>query len=193
MPESATQGDPSAVPPPSSLRRGARRSVRGSSPPTIAKSASAVAGSESPVGRASGGLASDMCQVRCIDARTVARVRGEMPDASTVALASQRLRVLGDPTRLRLLAALARAEELCVCDLALLVGATVSESAVSHALRLLRGDGLVTYRRSGKLAMYRLTDASVRRLVDDLFAVSTVSPGVVPSHDTAGETMRREA
>ncbi len=137
-----------------------------------------------------------MCQVRCIDARTVARVRNEMPGASVVAVASQRLRMLGDPTRLRLLAALARAGELCVCDLAFLVGTTVSESAVSHALRLLRSDGLVIYRRSGKLAMYRLTDASVQRLVDDLFAVSAsaVFTGVVRTDNAAGEDgVRREA
>ena len=97
-----------------------------------------------------------MCDVRCIDAPTVARVRGAMPQPADVALAAERLRLLGDPTRLRLLAALARAEELCVCDLALILGAAVSQSAVSHSLRALRQLGLVTYRRAGKVAYYRL-------------------------------------
>src|SRR5688500_16674432 len=58
--------------------------------------------------------AADLCEVRCIDAPTVTRVRAEMPAAADVARAAERLRLLGDPTRLRLLAALARAEELCV-------------------------------------------------------------------------------
>lgn len=117
-----------------------------------------------------------MCEVRCIDAPTVARVRAEMPRPGDVALAAERLKLLGDPTRLRLLAALARAEELCVCDLALIAGAggapVVSESAVSHALRSLRLSGLVTYPKSAKIAYYRLADAATRQLVTDVFRVT---------------------
>lgn len=115
----------------------------------------------------------DMCEVRCIDAVAVTRVRAQMPRAQEVAVAAERLKLLGDPTRLRLLAALSRAEELCVCDLTLLAaaggGSVVSESAVSHALRGLRLAGMVRYRRARKIAYYRLADASVRQLVRDLF------------------------
>lgn len=118
-------------------------------------------------------MSTDMCEVRCIDAPTVTRVRAEMPSGAAVALAAERLKLLGDPTRLRLLAALARAEELCVCDLTLIVGAgggpTVSESAVSHALRGLRLAGMVAYRKQRKVAYYRLADAPTRQLVVDLF------------------------
>lgn len=67
-----------------------------------------------------------------------------------------------DPTRFRILEALAR-EERCVCDLAELVG--VSQSAVSHQLRLLRDRELVTYRREGNRAIYRLADAHVESLI----------------------------
>jgi len=60
-------------------------------------------------------------------------------------------KLLGDPTRVRILDALTHGER-CVCDLATLVG--LSESAVSHQLRLLRGARLVRVRRSGRLAFY---------------------------------------
>jgi DNA-binding transcriptional ArsR family regulator len=65
-------------------------------------------------------------------------------------------KLLGDPTRLRLLQALA-ATEMCVCDLAALLASSLS--AVSHQLRLLRTAGLVRYRKEGKMVYYRLADA----------------------------------
>jgi DNA-binding transcriptional ArsR family regulator len=71
-------------------------------------------------------------------------------------------KALGDPTRLRLVAALAT-EELCVCDLATLLG--VSQSAVSHSLRTLRDLRLVRFRRSGKIAYYTLDDAHIATLL----------------------------
>jgi len=70
--------------------------------------------------------------------------------------------VLADPTRDKLLYALAR-EELCVCDLASIVGR--SRPAVSHQLRLLRDLRLVRYRRQGKMAYYSLVDHHIRDLV----------------------------
>lgn len=70
---------------------------------------------------------------------------------------------LADPTRLRILDALA-AEELCVCDLAAVCG--ISQSGVSHQLRLLRDGGLVAFRRDGNRAVYRLADDHVRVLLD---------------------------
>lgn len=133
------------------------------------------------------GSPAERCEVRCIDALTVTRVRAEMPAAADVALAAERLKLLGDPTRLRLLAALARAEELCVCDLTLIVGAggapTVTESAVSHALRGLRLSGLVTFRKAQKIAYYRLTDAATRQLVADLFGIPGPADAPAPAAD----------
>ena len=71
--------------------------------------------------------------------------------------------VLGDPTRVRLVDALSHGE-LCVSDLADLIGLT--ESAVSHQLRLLRSLRIVRARRAGRLVYYQLDDAHIRTLLD---------------------------
>jgi DNA-binding transcriptional ArsR family regulator len=71
-------------------------------------------------------------------------------------------RVLGDPTRVRILDALSGGE-LCVCDIASLAG--ISESAVSHQLRLLRGMRLVRPRRAGRLVFYALDDDHIIELL----------------------------
>jgi ArsR family transcriptional regulator len=70
--------------------------------------------------------------------------------------------VLGDPTRIRILDALASGE-LCVCDIATLAG--ISESAVSHQLRLLRGMRLVRPRRAGRQVFYSLDDQHIVELM----------------------------
>ena len=80
-----------------------------------------------------------------------------LSDATVTALA-ETLKVLGDTTRVRILDALSRAE-LCVHDLADRVG--ISESAVSHQLRLLRGMRLVRARRDGRLVYYALDDQHI--------------------------------
>jgi ArsR family transcriptional regulator len=85
-----------------------------------------------------------------------------MPTRTVQALADT-FRVLGDPTRLRILDALASGE-LCVCDIASLVG--ISESAVSHQLRLLRGMRLVRPRRAGRLVYYSLDDHHIIELLN---------------------------
>jgi ArsR family transcriptional regulator len=73
-------------------------------------------------------------------------------------------KLLGDPTRVRLLDALSHGER-CVCDLATLVGS--SESAISHQLRLLRSYRLVRVRRVGRMAYYSLDDHHVIGLLHD--------------------------
>lgn len=70
--------------------------------------------------------------------------------------------MLADPTRLKIVLALAR-EELCVCDVAALLG--VSESAISHQLRLLKNLRLVKYHRDGKMAYYSLDDEHIEDLI----------------------------
>jgi DNA-binding transcriptional ArsR family regulator len=76
--------------------------------------------------------------------------------------------MLADRTRLRLLIQLAERDEACVGDLAR--GAQMSESAVSHALRLLRAHGVVDLRRDGRFAYYSLADEHVRVLLDATIA-----------------------
>ena len=77
---------------------------------------------------------------------------------------AETFKVLAHPTRIRILRALAK-EELCVCDLAQVLGMTVS--AASHQLRALRGMRLVRYRMDGKLAYYSLRDPFVLALLED--------------------------
>ena len=86
----------------------------------------------------------------------------KLSDESMVALA-ETFKVLGDTTRVRILDALSRSE-LCVSDLAQVVG--LSESAVSHQLRLLRGMRLVRARRDGRMMFYALDDHHIVKLFD---------------------------
>ncbi|MHB1071301.1 MAG: ArsR/SmtB family transcription factor [Gemmatimonadaceae bacterium] len=108
----------------------------------------------------------DRCEVRCIDAPKVRAARARMPGPATITTLADTFRMLGDPTRLRIVAALAKAE-LCVCDLALTLG--VSSSVVSHSLRALRDMRVVRYRREGKIAYYALDDAHIAALLREGF------------------------
>jgi ArsR family transcriptional regulator len=89
-------------------------------------------------------------------------VTSALADESVLALA-ETFKVLGDTTRVRILDAISRSE-LCVCDIAALVG--LSESAVSHQLRLLRGMRLVRPRRSGRRIFYALDDQHIVELFE---------------------------
>jgi DNA-binding transcriptional ArsR family regulator len=131
-----------------------------------------------------------MCEVRCIDAQAVSRVRAAMPPVDALTRTADVLRLVGDVTRLRLLAALASGEELCVCDLALVLRATVSQSAVSHALRALRHVGLVNYRKAGTIAYYRLAGDSASAFVAGLLAGAD---GHAPRTASGPATRRRGA
>jgi ArsR family transcriptional regulator, lead/cadmium/zinc/bismuth-responsive transcriptional repressor len=102
------------------------------------------------------------CAARIVDADAVARTVSALPDADARERLADVFRALADPTRIRLLLALSR-EPLCVCDLSEVAG--VSESAVSHQLRMLRDLRLVAWERDGKRAVYRLADDHVRDLL----------------------------
>jgi ArsR family transcriptional regulator, lead/cadmium/zinc/bismuth-responsive transcriptional repressor len=104
----------------------------------------------------------ESCSAEVVDAPAIDRVRKGLADDRRVASTTAIFSALSDPTRFRLLDALAR-EELCVCDLAVIAG--ISQSGVSHQLRVLRDRGLVTYRREGPRAVYRLADDHVRSLI----------------------------
>jgi ArsR family transcriptional regulator len=88
-----------------------------------------------------------------------------MPDDETIREVTGILKVLSDHTRVKIVFALSRAE-LCVCDIAALLGLSIS--AVSHQLRLLRGLKLVKYRREGRLAYYTLDDEHTEQLLVDV-------------------------
>ncbi|MGY4718936.1 ArsR/SmtB family transcription factor [Naumannella huperziae] len=104
------------------------------------------------------------CATDHVDPEKVAMVRSAALSEPELAATATLFKLLGDPTRTRLLYALLEAGELCVCDLAAATG--VQEATASHALRLLRMSGVVTARREGRLVFYRLADAHVRMLLD---------------------------
>lgn len=99
-----------------------------------------------------------------LDAAGLDQARARLLAANTVGAVAEVFKLLGDPTRVRLLDALTLGER-CVCDLAALLG--LSESAISHQLRLLRGARLVRVRRAGRLAYYTLDDHHVIGLLHD--------------------------
>ncbi|WP_026341819.1 ArsR/SmtB family transcription factor [Actinomadura atramentaria] len=102
--------------------------------------------------------------VRPVEPAKVARVVASMPGADTVAELADVFGLLADPGRLRVITALLEGGEMCVRDLAVACGH--SESAVSHALRLLRASRVVRVRRDGRHAYYRLDDDHVRLLLE---------------------------
>lgn len=104
----------------------------------------------------------DVCEVNCVHPEAVAKARTALPDDQCTTEATNFLKLLGDPTRLKILSAL-NTTELCVCDLSAVVG--ISESAVSHQLRLLRTGRLVTFRKEGRVVYYRLTDEHVTAMI----------------------------
>jgi ArsR family transcriptional regulator len=93
-----------------------------------------------------------------LDERSASARRATLMSDRTVYAVADTFRVLGDPSRVRIVDALAGGE-LCVCDIAELAG--ISESAVSHQLRLLRGMRLVRPRRAGRLVYYSLDDQHI--------------------------------
>src|SRR5688572_28967686 len=102
------------------------------------------------------------CEAPHLDAARSQQRRRSLMATDTVEVLAETFRVLGDPTRVRILDALA-AGELCVCDIAGLVG--MSESAVSHQLRLLRTMRLVRPRRAGRQVFYSVDDHHILELL----------------------------
>jgi len=106
----------------------------------------------------------DSCAVPAVDHGRVDAVALSLIGTDEASDLAELFRLLGDPTRVRILFALLEAGELCVCDIAAVV--ETSETKVSQALRLLRGAGVVRNRRDGRNVHYRLDDAHVRLLLD---------------------------
>jgi ArsR family transcriptional regulator len=101
------------------------------------------------------------CEAFHLDAAKVAALRATLLDGDSVRSLADTFRLLGDTTRVRILDAVSRSE-LCVCDIARLLG--LSESAISHQLRLLRSVRLVRPRRAGRMVYYALDDQHIVRL-----------------------------
>ena len=121
---------------------------------------------------------SDICELPHTAAPTARQL-----SADTVQEIAATFAVLGDPTRIRILDALSGGE-LCVCDIATLAG--ISESAVSHQLRLLRGMRLVRPRRAGRQVFYTLDDQHIVQLLR--LAVTHVQESAGPRQPRVGES-----
>ena len=105
----------------------------------------------------------ETCPTTCVHSETVAGVRSKMAPEEILFQVADLFKALGDSTRARILHALSFSE-LCVCDLADLL--EMSSSAVSHQLRVLRGQRLIKYRKDGKNVIYSLGDAHVLGLME---------------------------
>lgn len=106
----------------------------------------------------------DRCEVDCLYPAAIRPLLGLTLSASGAKAVGALFETLADPSRARILHALAISQvELCVCDLALVVGMSVS--ALSHQLRNLRERGAIERRKVGRIAYYRLIDDHLRSLV----------------------------
>lgn len=102
--------------------------------------------------------------VLCINKGRVAAVKKQMKTDVVMTKVAQTFKVLGDLTRTKIIFALLE-EELCVCDIASLLG--ISQSAISHQLRVLRNMSLVKCRKDGKVAYYTLDDGHINSLFEE--------------------------
>ena len=108
-------------------------------------------------------MEAEFCDVALIHEDEVHQAQAGLVSGQTAFMLAETFAALSDPNRLRLISALF-STELCVCDLAALVG--LSESAVSHQLRLLRGMRVVRPRRAGRMVFYALDDEHVVALFE---------------------------
>lgn len=104
----------------------------------------------------------DTCEIYCYDEEKVNRIQGNLQtvDISSVA---QMLKAIADENRAKITYALCQDDELCVCDIANIIGVTVANA--SHHLRTLHKQGIVKFRKEGKLAFYSLDDEHIRQIM----------------------------
>lgn len=115
------------------------------------------------------GADKDICEFFCFDQVKVNRIKQEV--ITTEGL-GQIFKALSDDTRLKIIYALSR-EELCVCDVSQIIGATVATT--SHHLRLLKNLGLAKSKKQGKMVFYSLNDACVKSIIETALRHNKVS------------------
>lgn len=105
----------------------------------------------------------ECCDEFCLHGEVIQRARSKMPDVEELYDLAELFKVFGDSTRIRILFVLFE-EEMCVCDIAEMLNLT--QSAISHQLRMLKQFRLVKSRRDGKTIYYSLADDHVRSIID---------------------------
>ena len=103
------------------------------------------------------------CEENIVHTGAVERVRAQLPPDEQLYDLAELFKIFGDSTRVKILYALLESE-LCVCDIAKLM--EVTQSAVSHQLRVLKNSKLVKFRREGKTVYYSLADDHVIHILD---------------------------
>ncbi|MBB6451577.1 DNA-binding transcriptional ArsR family regulator [Geomicrobium halophilum] len=104
----------------------------------------------------------DTCEIFCYDEEKVNRIQGDLKTVDITGV-TQMLKAIADENRAKISYALCQDEELCVCDIANIVGVTVANA--SHHLRTLYKQGVVNFRKEGKLAFYSLDDEHIRQIM----------------------------
>lgn len=104
----------------------------------------------------------NICATDCVDAGKVLHIQEEI-ERVDIEETTRLFKILAEENRLKIILALLHAEELCVCDLAILTGMTTANS--SHHLRNLHAQGFVQFRKEGRLSFYSLSDDRVKRLL----------------------------
>lgn len=104
----------------------------------------------------------DVCDVFCYDEEKVSGVKSRLITQNTTDMANL-FKALADETRVKVALSLCEADELCVCDVAHVIGSTIPNA--SHHLRLLKNRGLAKSRKDGKMVFYSLNDEHTRRLI----------------------------
>lgn len=105
----------------------------------------------------------DRCDYVCTHQEVVDKVRSQMPEEEELYDLAELFKVFGDSTRIKILYVLFESE-MCVCDIAGILNMT--QSAISHQLRVLKQSRLVKFRREGKVVFYSLADNHVRTIVN---------------------------
>jgi len=105
----------------------------------------------------------ETCDVKCLNPGKVSRLAKLLPKSESLTELSDLFQLLSDPNRIKILYALSH-DEVCVCDLSAILG--MSDSAVSHQLRLLRALRLVKPRRGGRVIYYSLEGDHVTKLLE---------------------------
>ncbi len=108
----------------------------------------------------------DICEVTCIHEDKVNHVQDKLKEKKPMDVAKV-FKALSDDTRVKIAYALTLEEELCVCDIANIIGSTTATA--SHHLRLLRNLGLAEYRKEGKLVYYAIHDPHFKNLISIAF------------------------
>lgn len=104
----------------------------------------------------------DICEINIIHEDIVKNVKKIMPNDNTIYDLADFFKMFSDSTRMKIIYALME-NELCVCDIAAIVGTT--QSAISHQLRVLKQSKLVKYKKEGKVVYYSLDDEHISEIV----------------------------